>query len=1032
MWKKIFVIAITVCSVTGFGVMYAPKALASVTWCEVLAYSSSFASCQNGTDPGLYNVDTSANVPDDFAVFGGTASKGSATSNQLKSNLISLLDSYDSSGYNHLKVGARYVECTMAGGSYSACRDGSYTSSDWKTRLNNPNIVLSEENYSYSLNTAYDPSANNIVQYSDSAAPASLVFRDSSQGNKIVYAVKWFCGNPLDNLPGLPEASARVQGYVVLDTGGAINSGGTVWAGSASDTPGASAFYLDTVAGSNTMKITGVNSTYTVVGYKWCGTGSCSGVSTTAGSSFSKSLAANTTYSMRWVVKVANSPPTGSINVGACNSDGSITVKYTFNDTDQSSNETRAYTKVYTGTPTRTVFPADADNVHVSAFDNNGWTLHGLGTSVVTNTIPASQTTGAYTAWLFAQDVGSSGDHAYYLVDSKPVQKCNSKPTISSFTAKCTGSGSSHTYTFNMSFSDADGATTAHLTTGSATGTTIASGVTNGYTHAVNNTWEGYWPIYLVVPDVGPGSSSANNASKSVSKPACPTTGTINATCSGITVFGYNPDAAYAGGKVTLTSDGVSKSVDSGDSYKFTRSTASDWNSKSYSAVVNYGARTSGTLTDSAGPCAVLSCSTNPSNLAGTLVIGSTASFKVNVTVTGVSTAPPATVPGFTVVVKDPNGVGQTLSPASPVPYDSYSSGKVYSKSTSFKPTKVGTYSVSVSWSYPGHATGSASGCGDTAKAAYAPYFAVAGGDVSAGPGFGSSCSADTSAIIKGWNTGSTGSFAGAGTTLGAFALSNITGFATGQGGVATAAAPADPGAPSQLAFANTTATGKDMDDVYGGQFGLKSCVPDYQAAALARDGKKNFSTQTFDLTGKDSGIYRYTGTGPLTLHGTVGAGKQITLVTNGRYVFIDGDITYGSYSTDYTGVSQIPQFQLLVKGNIYVSSTVQNLYGFYDAQKTSTGSGGNIFTCATATNTAASDYGTCSTKPLTFYGAVAANKIYLERSYGNIVANGAIPADAAEKIVFTPELWMTAATPSTTGTGLDDWQAAVSLPPIL
>jgi hypothetical protein len=275
------------------------------------------------------------------------------------------------------------------------------------------------------------------------------------------------------------------------------------------------------------------------------------------------------------------------------------------------------------------------------------------------------------TLYLWVQDVGGSG-YKDMTPSGVVVKNCNNEPTISSFTAKCTGSGNSYTYTFNMSFSDADSTPTAHLTTGSATGTTIASGVTNGYKHAVNNSWEGYWPIYLVVPDTG--AEGSGSVHKSVGKPACPTTGAINATCSGIVVHGYNPDAAYAGKQVTVTSGGVSKNVDSGDSYKFARSTASDWNSKSYSATANYGARASGTLTDSVGPCAVVSCSANPSNLAGTLVIGTTVSFEVNVKVAGVSTPPPPTQPGFTVVVKGPGGGVQTLNPASPVPYDSYSS----------------------------------------------------------------------------------------------------------------------------------------------------------------------------------------------------------------------------------------------------------------------------------------------------------------------------------------------------------------------
>jgi hypothetical protein len=345
---------------------------------------------------------------------------------------------------------------------------------------------------------------------------------------------------------------------------------------------------------------------------------------------------------------------------------------------------------------------------------------------------------------------------------------------------------------------------------------------------------------------------------------------------------------------------------------------------------------------------------------------------------------------------------------------------------TDINATRVGYYYITWTYAGSGPGGGGAPCQSATSLLSFHPYFSVLGGDISAGPGFGTSCSANTSAIIKGWNLGSTYSYAGAGANLAAFALGRITGFATAQGGIT--GAPGSPGAPSQLAFANTTATGGTPTSTYGGLWGASnSCVPDY--AALASAQKITAGTPDYSTPGNRT----YTLSGNQTLGAiTVGQGAHITLVVTGN-VYISQPITYSAYGGS---VDNIPEFSLLVKGNIYIDGNVSELHGFYDAQPASSGAptGGGLYTCATGLGAATSDYDTCSGQ-LIFYGAVAAGKIYLERSYGTLTSSVAPvdgARDAAEKIIFTPEFWLTASQSPTNGTGLDDWLATASLPPVL
>jgi hypothetical protein len=61
--------------------------------------------------------------------------------------------------------------------------------------------------------------------------------------------------------------------------------------------------------------------------------------------------------------------------------------------------------------------------------------------------------------------------------------------------------------------------------------------------------------------------------------------------------------------------------------------------------------------------------------------------------------------------------------------------------------------------------------------------------------------------------------------------------------------------------------------------------------------------------------------------------------------VFIEDDIAYAD--SPWSNISQIPNFRLIVKGDIYISRNVTQLDGLYVAQPIDATNGGKIYTCA-------------------------------------------------------------------------------------
>jgi hypothetical protein len=197
--------------------------------------------------------------------------------------------------------------------------------------------------------------------------------------------------------------------------------------------------------------------------------------------------------------------------------------------------------------------------------------------------------------------------------------------------------------------------------------------------------------------------------------------------------------------------------------------------------------------------------------------------------------------------------------------------------------------------------------------------------------------------------------------------------------------------------------------------------------------------------------------------------GAKVRLLGNGtptyashHTVYVDGDVfILGNvmYNTNYSGgITTIPNFTLVVKGDIYVDNDVTQLDGLYIAQPRDDGSKGRIFTCASDTsgNSPVTDpaglYTQCgannnNTPPrqLTVNGAFLAQKVVLNRtgfsmrdSHFRECAFVAPPgctnaSKAAEIFNLSPEIYMSPPffSPRSTATS-GDFDYISSLPPVL
>jgi hypothetical protein len=338
----------------------------------------------------------------------------------------------------------------------------------------------------------------------------------------------------------------------------------------------------------------------------------------------------------------------------------------------------------------------------------------------------------------------------------------------------------------------------------------------------------------------------------------------------------------------------------------------------------------------------------------------------------------------------------------------------------------AGTYSVTYGITGPVGAVD----CSGSFTVAYRPYVSVLGGDVSAGAGFGGSCTSNSS-NVNSWNlnTANTPNYYGGGSEIGAWASGNITNFVSGIGLAGGAASNNGYG----LSFSNTTNTGGAG---HGGGYGTNAvpCMYDYYGnkpaslLTLSTGSLTSFTSPTNITSGSynaptdGSGTYTMGNGTDMTLgQDPAGNGKQIDVYVNGN-LYIKSNIKYS-----YTSLYQLPHINFYVKGSIFIDPNVTELHGVYIAQKTSGVVGGYLNTCAPGATFAAQSYATCN-KQLKVVGAVAAeNGLRLTRTFGNLATATGASNQPAEIFQYSPEMWLT----QTLDKGYQ-YQSYTSLTPVL
>lgn len=343
----------------------------------------------------------------------------------------------------------------------------------------------------------------------------------------------------------------------------------------------------------------------------------------------------------------------------------------------------------------------------------------------------------------------------------------------------------------------------------------------------------------------------------------------------------------------------------------------------------------------------------------------------------------------------------------------------------------TGTYNVT--GSFGGITYFTTRNCAITVNVANKPYFKVYGGDVAVGQGRDTAsatnvCKTDNGAGISAYddNTGR-----GAGTQLGAQVLGIISGFASAAAlphAAGTGPPPniwANP--PKDLTFSNTT------NPV--GQFGAdpQSCAYDYWSGAPAVPVSGGDAVNVGSI---GAGTYHYQAPSPNAFNinsngnNTISKGVQLVIYVDGD-VLIKHDIDYATKGLN--NLSDLPSLYLIVNGDIYIDTHVQNLAGVYVAT-------GKIYTCTsghtllTSTNLYSSG---CGTSNLTVNGAFVAPWVQLLRSGGTLQASPPNPepstsGNIAETFNYSPYVWLANSGITTGGNNAGQVDSISSLPPVL
>lgn len=352
------------------------------------------------------------------------------------------------------------------------------------------------------------------------------------------------------------------------------------------------------------------------------------------------------------------------------------------------------------------------------------------------------------------------------------------------------------------------------------------------------------------------------------------------------------------------------------------------------------------------------------------------------------------------------------------------------------------------------------------------PYVKAFGADVMAGGGFENfgTCSAASGifARMRPINRQPIDDKSGSGSQLGAFGFGgsgDISGF-----GTATLRSTATAG--NGLAFSGVGlngSPGNNTGKIGGNLSGTAPCMPDYynDTRFTAGDGiAENHAGSIIDQglanANNNKQVFMNNGNpGDVEMVSIPNFSSRTTFYVNGD-LFINNDVIYSNYST----LATIPNFTVVVLGDIYIDNNVSRLDGTYIAQPLSNGSKGRIYTCSNNTGRsgtaptvdATAVYNTCSggytpgigsgpTQRLTVNGSFIARKVVLNRAVNTLndsrfkensrlrsaPDNDPLGSAAAEVFNFSLEVYLSPPVFNPRGClTCGDYDAVAILPPIL
>ncbi len=279
----------------------------------------------------------------------------------------------------------------------------------------------------------------------------------------------------------------------------------------------------------------------------------------------------------------------------------------------------------------------------------------------------------------------------------------------------------------------------------------------------------------------------------------------------------------------------------------------------------------------------------------------------------------------------------------------------------------------------------------NTATCDYKPYFQIQNGDIVAGSILQSLGCTGNEANISAYSADTTSS----GSKYAAIATGTISNFPSGQGLYSSSTNP--------LTFANTSSNG---------YFGTAPCLTNYFHPPSSSSGNTYVTTSNPNL--------------PYS----ISAGQHYTYYVNGN-VTISHNIVFQTSSI--TNPAQIPSFNLIVNGNIYIDSSVTQLDGLYQAL----GSSGSIYDCYPSDGT---NYSSCS-QPLTVNGSMMAQQtVHLDRTISGLITSPypGYSGTPAETFNLSPLMWFDQVTNNSSGTSAFNennnqlqYASLTSLPPI-